>query len=102
MAQIGQTIRKKLDNVRAALLVAVCAGIKTRCRQFYGLFGKCHGECELVVRTGMVSGAQEPRQGAKKCADFSIFPGELNDCRIVSALWSALSLLCSFVQKLPG
>ena len=51
--------RQILDNVRAALLVAVKvsklegAGIETRCRQSYGLFGRCHGECELVVRKGV-------------------------------------------------
>ena len=49
----------------------------------------------------MVCGAQKLRQGVKKICLFFNCPWELNDCRIVSALWSALSLLCSFVQKLP-
>ena len=46
------------DNVQAALLVAVQvpkpqgAGIETRCRLFYGLFGRCHGECGLLVQKG--------------------------------------------------
>ena len=42
------------DNVRAALLVSKPegAGIEPRCRLFYGLFGRCHSECELVVRKG--------------------------------------------------
>ena len=38
----------------------------------------------------------------KKICGFFNRLRELNDCRIVSALWSALSLLCSFVQKLTG
>ena len=61
-----------------------------------------HGECELVVRWEMISDAQEPHEGVKKIFGFFYLPRELNDCRIVSARWSALSLLCSFVQKLPG
>ena len=77
-------------------------GFETRHRYIYGLFGNYHGECELVVRWGMISDAQEPHEGVKKICGFFYLPRELNDCRIVSALWSALSLLCSFVQKLPG
>ena len=45
---------------------------------------------------------QYVRQGVKKICGFFNRPRELNYCRMVSALWSALSLLCSFVQKLSG
>ena len=82
------------DNVRAALSVAVQvpkpegAGIETRCRLFYGLFGRCHGECGLVVRKwDNQQHTITTSRGEKKSADFSIVLEKLNDCRIVSALW---------------
>ena len=49
-------------------------GFETRHRYIYGLFGNYHGECELVVRWGMISDAQEPHEGVKKICGFFYLP----------------------------